>query len=100
MLSNIPNAVATAIPMNASDTCKLCSPLTKFPLIIRVQSVSSAEKENMPATLGRLMQKYPEWKGPVIPEESVNRVLEVVEKSKPEQSRQFLNQCSNTTKCL
>ncbi|PTD05053.1 putative oxidoreductase [Fusarium culmorum] len=48
----------------------------------------------------RLMEKYPEWKGPITPEESVKRVLNVVRNAKPEQSGQFLSYWGNTTKWL
>jgi hypothetical protein len=49
---------------------------------------------------GRMMQKYPEWKGLVTPEESVKRILDVVKKSKVEQSGQFLSYWGNTTEWL
>jgi hypothetical protein len=48
----------------------------------------------------RMMQKYPEWKGPIAPEESVRRILNVVKNSKPEQSGQFLSYWGNTTEWL
>lgn len=49
---------------------------------------------------GRMMQKYPEWKGPIAPEESVKRILKVVKESKVEQSGQFLSYWGNTTEWL
>jgi hypothetical protein len=54
----------------------------------------------MQGMFGRLMQKYPEWKGPVSPEESVKRILDVVKNSKVEQSGQFLSYWGNTTDWL
>ncbi|KAH6332151.1 short-chain dehydrogenase Sch2-like protein [Parastagonospora nodorum] len=81
-LSIAPGAVATDTLMNASA------------------NFSEADKEKMQGMFARLMQKYPEWKGPVTPEESVKRILEVVKKSKPEQSGQFLSYWGNTTEWL
>lgn len=49
---------------------------------------------------GRMMQKYPEWKGPIAAEESVKRILKVVGESKVEQSGQFLSYWGNTTEWL
>lgn len=49
---------------------------------------------------GKMMQKYPEWKGPIAPEESVKRILNVVKNSKVEQSGQFLSYWGNTTQWL
>jgi hypothetical protein len=54
----------------------------------------------MQVMFARMMQKYPEWKGPITPEESVKRILNVVKNSKVEQSGQFLSYWGNTTQWL
>ncbi len=59
--------------------------------------VTEAEKEKMQGMFVRMMQKYPDWKGPIAPEESVKRILDVVKNSKVEQSGQFLSYWGNTT---
>lgn len=48
----------------------------------------------------KMMQKYPEWKGLIAPEESVKRILKVVREAKVEQSGQFLSYWGNTTEWL
>ncbi|KAF2646816.1 NAD(P)-binding protein [Massarina eburnea CBS 473.64] len=80
-LSIAPGAVATDTLMDMS----------KF---------TDEEKAKMQVMFGRMMQKYPEWKGPVSPEESVKRILNVVKSSKVEQSGQFLSYWGNTTQWL
>ena len=50
--------------------------------------------------LARMQEKYPKWKGPVSPEESVKRMLDVVENATLEQSGQFLSYWGNTTEWL
>ena len=62
--------------------------------------VTDAEKEKLQGMFGRMMQKYPEWKGPIAPEESVKRILKVVKESKVEQSGQFLSYWGNTIEWL
>ena len=62
--------------------------------------VTNAEKEKLQGMFGRMMQRYPKWKGPIAPEESVERILKVVKESKVEQSGQFLSYCGNTTEWL
>ena len=54
----------------------------------------------MQVMLGRMMQKYPEWKGLISPEECVNRILNVVKNSNVEQSGQFLSYWGNTSQWL
>ncbi|KAF2621651.1 NAD(P)-binding protein [Macroventuria anomochaeta] len=58
------------------------------------------EMAKMQVMLGRMMQKYPEWKGLISPEECVKRILNVVKNSKVEQSGQFLSYWGNTTQWL
>ncbi|KAK2742517.1 hypothetical protein FQN55_007803 [Onygenales sp. PD_40] len=57
-------------------------------------------EERMQVMFSRMMQKYPEWKGPISPEESVKRILNVVKNSQVEQSGQFLSYWGNTTQWL
>lgn len=80
-LSIAPGAVATETLMDTSN-------------------FTDAEKAKMQVMFARMMQKYPEWKGPVTPEESVSRILNVVKNSKVEQSGQFLSYWGNTTQWL
>lgn len=54
----------------------------------------------MQGMLGRMMQKYPKWKGLISPEEGVRRVLDVVKNSKVEQSGQFVSYWGNNTQWL
>ncbi|KAH7350327.1 hypothetical protein BKA66DRAFT_476579 [Pyrenochaeta sp. MPI-SDFR-AT-0127] len=58
------------------------------------------EKAKMQLMFVRMMQKYPDWKGPIPPEESVKRILDVVKHSKVQQSGQFLSYWGNTTHWL
>jgi hypothetical protein len=58
------------------------------------------EKAKFQLMFVRMMEKYPEWKGPVSPEESVKRILNVVKNSKVEQSGQFLSYWGNTEQWL
>jgi hypothetical protein len=62
--------------------------------------VTDDEKAKMQVMFARMMQKYPEWKGPITPEESVKRSLNVVNNCKVEQSGQFLSYWGNTTQWL
>jgi hypothetical protein len=54
----------------------------------------------MQGMLGRMMQKYPEWKGLISPEEAVRRILNVGKESVAEQSGQFLSYWGNNTRWL
>jgi hypothetical protein len=63
-------------------------------------AVTDDEKAKMQVMFARMMQKYPKWKGPITPEESVKRILDVVKNSKVEQSGQFLSYWGNTTQWL
>lgn len=58
------------------------------------------EKAKFQGMFARMMQKYPEWKGPITPEEAVERILKVVKELKAEQSGQFLSYWGNTTQWL
>ncbi|KAF1963828.1 NAD(P)-binding protein [Byssothecium circinans] len=58
------------------------------------------EKAKFQVMFTRMMKKYPEWKGPISPEESVKRVLNVVKNSKVEQSGKFLSYFGNTTEWM
>ncbi|KAH7110121.1 hypothetical protein B0J11DRAFT_499399 [Dendryphion nanum] len=84
-LSIAPGAVATETMMAALNDA------SKY---------TEEEKAKMQLMIGRMMQKYPEWKGPIPPEESVKRILNVVKNSKVEQSGQFLSYWGNTTQWL
>jgi hypothetical protein len=63
-------------------------------------TVTDKEKAKMQMMFARMMQKYPEWKGPVSAKESVKRILNVVQDSKVEQSGHFLSYWGNTTQWL
>lgn len=65
-----------------------------------ISIVTDAEKEKVQGMFARMMEKYPEWKGPIAPEESARRILKVVRESKVEQSGQFLSYWGNTTEWL
>ncbi|KAF1968643.1 NAD(P)-binding protein [Bimuria novae-zelandiae CBS 107.79] len=80
-LSIAPGAVATETLMDTS----------KF---------TEEEQAKMQVMFVRMMQKYPEWKGPISTEESVKRILNVVKNSKVQQSGQFLSYWGNTTQWL
>jgi len=54
----------------------------------------------MGVMFSRMMEKYPEWKGLISPQESVNRIIEVVRNATVEQSGQFLSYWGNTTHWL
>ncbi|CAI6330934.1 unnamed protein product [Periconia digitata] len=58
------------------------------------------EKAKFQSMFARMMEKYPEWKGPITPVESVKRILDVVANAKVEQSGQFLSYWGNTTEWL
>lgn len=62
--------------------------------------VTDDEKAKMQVMFARMMQKYPEWKGPISPEEGVKRILNVVKNAKVEQSGQFVSYWGNTTQWL
>ncbi|KAH8701258.1 hypothetical protein GQ44DRAFT_785949 [Phaeosphaeriaceae sp. PMI808] len=68
--------------------------------IMDMSKYTDDEKAKMQVMFGRMMQKYTEWKGPVSPEESVKRILNVIKDSKVEQSGQFLSYWGNTTQWL
>jgi hypothetical protein len=59
--------------------------------------VTEDEMTEMQGMLGRMMQKYPEWKGLISPEEAVRRILNVGKESVAEQSGQFLSYWGNNT---
>lgn len=103
-LSIAPGAVATETLMDTSHRkVPHSSALLKIPGSYDtniVNPVTDDEKAKMQVMFARMMQKYPEWKGPVTPEESVRRILNVVKNSKVEQSGQFLSYWGNTTQWL
>lgn len=51
--------------------------------------------QSMQAMMGRMMVKYPEWKGLISPEEAVGRILDVVAKTGVEDSGRFLSYWGN-----
>ncbi|KAF3008407.1 hypothetical protein E8E13_001462 [Curvularia kusanoi] len=60
-------------------------------------NMTGIEAEKMQGMFRGMAQKYPDWKGPVSTQESVDKVLKVVKGAKVEQSGLFLSYHGNTT---
>lgn len=71
-----------------------------FTMMLTRYLVTEDEMAKVQVMFARMMQKYPEWKGPIAPEEAVQRILKVVKESKVEQSGQFYSYWGNTTEWL